>query len=168
MRTVVTAFVAIALIGIWLVTRYSDDSGQVPGVTDQAVMPDSIQQEVSLPVVDQQESQATIPDESVGDTIDSNAVSEPTLQTARIEFAPGMRDKIVDVLSESGLAPTDGGRIADSALAGVGECIELALGNPGGEPTSNQAETCMFNVLADYGLSASSLTEVNLAAVSLP
>ena len=168
MRTVVTSFVAIALIGIWLATRYSDDSGQVPGATSEAAMPDPMPQEASLPVGDQEEFKATIPDESVSDTIDSNAVSEPTLQTGKIEFAPEMRDGIVNVLSESGLAPTDGGRIADAALADVGECIELALGNRDDEPTSSQSETCMFNVLADYGLNASSFTEVTLTALSLP
>jgi hypothetical protein len=127
-----------------------------------------MQQQASLRVGDQEELQATIPDKSITDIVDSDRVSEPTLQTAKIEFAPEMRDRIVDALSESGLAPTDGGRIADLALAGVGQCIELALGNLDGEPATNQAETCMFNVLADYGLNAGSLTEISLSNVSLP
>lgn len=137
-------------------------------MTRQPVIPDWMPQEASFPVGDQEEFQATISDESITDIVDSNPVSEPTLRTAKIEFAPEMRDRIVGALCESGLAPTDGGRIADSALVGVGECIELALGKRDDETASNQAETCMFNVLADYGLNASSFTELSLATVNLP
>jgi hypothetical protein len=71
---------------------------------------------------------------------------------------------------QSGLAEFDSERIADSALDGARECIELAFGrgDEGGgvfidaAETPNQVEACIVNVLADYALSELPVTELDV------
>jgi hypothetical protein len=167
MRSVVAALVVLALLAVWLTTQYPDDTGQTPAQTGRDVTPVTMPQQTDLLIEDQEAFQVTISGEASADTIETNDFRDSTMQTAVIEFSPQMRAGIVDYFSGSGLAVVDSERIADAVLDGLGECIELALGNGDAEFTSRLGETCIFNVFADYGLGEIPVTEIDLA-ISLP
>ena len=156
MRYVVTALAIVALLAIWLITQYPDYAGPNEVLTAREVAPPTMPREPELPIANQEAFEATIPEKfssataSVVYSIESNAPSNPTRKTPAIEFGPEQRVKIVEYLSRSGLAVADSERIADAALDRVKECIGEAFG--GNDPTSTLIETCMFNVLAAYGL----------------
>jgi hypothetical protein len=156
MRSVVTALIIVTLLAIWLITQYPDDGGPNEVLTRHEVTPVTMPREPGLPIADQEVSQATVPDEVISDTesttepTELKASADTTVQTSVIELDPEQRGKIVAFLSKRGLAVVDSERIADSAMNATKECVGRAFGSNGA--TSTQIETCMFNVLAAYGL----------------
>lgn len=172
MRLAVTALVIFVLLAIWLTTRHPDNPQQHSGLAGRDVTSLTVPLETGRPIEHQDASQEVLSDEAVSDAMESNGFSDPTTRTAEIEFGPDMRAGIVDYLSKSGLAVIDSERVADSALDGARQCVELAFGNRGvntvlgdgnGEPKSDLIEACMLNVFADYGLTDIPVTEAELA-----
>ena len=156
MRYVVTALIVVALLTVWLITRYPDDERSNEVLDGRAVTSVTLPSEPNVSVADQEALPATIPDEVISDT---EAVAEPLESTASrdratptfaIEFDPEQRGKIVDFLAKRGLAVVDSERIADLALNDTKECLRRGLGS--NSATSTSIETCMFNVFAAYGL----------------
>lgn len=163
MRSIVTALIMVTPLAIWLITQYPDDARPNEVLTGHDVTPVRMPPDPGLPIADQGVSQATIPDEAISDTesitgpIGSKTSPDPTLQTSVIELDPEQRGKIVAYLSKRGLAAVDSERIADSALNATKECIGQAFDRNGA--TSALIETCMFNVLAAYGLNEVARTD---------
>jgi hypothetical protein len=154
MRYLVTAVVIATLAAIFLISRYPGDAGPNEIPTGREVAPVKMPLETDLPIADQEDLQATTPDqvsaESTAEPIASRAARDAAMQTSVIEFDPDQRDKIVTFLSKRGLAVVDSERIADSALNATKECIRQAFGS--NDATGARIETCMFNVLAANGL----------------
>jgi hypothetical protein len=156
MRSVVTALAIGVLLAIWLIAQYPDDERSNEVLAGREVATGTKPPELDVPAADQEVLPATTPDEiisdvkSVTETVEFQAFGDPATRAPAIEFDPEQRGKIVDYLSGRGLAVVDSERIADSALAGTKECISQAFGSNGA--TSNSIETCIFNVLAAYGL----------------
>jgi hypothetical protein len=156
MRYVVAALIVVALLSIWLITRYPDDAGSNEVLDGREVTSGTLRAEPNVSVVDQQALPVTIPDEVISNTdavaapIESTASRGRATQTFEIEFDPEQRGKIVDFLSKRGLAVVDSERIADLALNEAKECLRQTFSS--NSATSTSIETCMFNVFAAYGL----------------
>jgi hypothetical protein len=154
MRSVIAALAIVALLAIRMIT-HRDDAGPNTALTGRAVTPVTMPGGPALPVANQA-FEPTIPDETISDaetiggSIEANVSSDRAVQIPAIEFDSEQRIKIVEYLSKSGLAVADSERIADAALVRSKECIAEAFGT--NAATSTSIETCMFNVLAAYGL----------------
>ena len=110
MRYVVTALIVVALLPVWLLTRYPDDERSHEVLDGRAVTSVTLPSEPAVSVADQEALPATIPDEAIADTesvaepLESTASRDRATQTFAIEFAPEQRGKIVDFLAKRGLA----------------------------------------------------------------
>lgn len=154
MRSLIAALAIVAL-AIWLIT-HRDDAGPNEAPTGRAVTPVTMPRGPDSSVANQEALEPTTPEEIISDagaivdSIEANVTSDRDVQIPAIEIDPEQRIKIVEFLSNSGLAVSDSERIADAALDRSKECIKEAFGT--NAATSTSIETCMFNVLAAYGL----------------
>jgi hypothetical protein len=155
MRYVVIALIVVGLLAIWLIARYPDEAGPNEVLEVREATSVTMPPEPDEPVPNQA-LRGTVSDELISDTesiaepIESKASRDRAMHTPAIEFGPEQRGKIVDYLSKRGLAVVDSERIADLALNETKECLRQAFGSS--SATSTSIETCIFNVLAAYGL----------------
>lgn len=161
-RSALAASVAFALLPMWLITQDPDDTKPNDTLSGGEATPVTIPRPADVRIEPQEALRSAGPDEVIVEYVESTGVDATANRGMEIELGSSMRAAIVDYLSDSGLAPADGERIADSALGGVRECVAQVLGNLQDVSASNRAETCMFNVLAAHGLNQLAVTEIEL------